>query len=69
MDIQKIAQALVNELQSEQATVQNNLQKLQGAVQGVDLLYSRVIAELEKEQQDEQDNKAKDKKSKPKKSK
>ncbi len=67
MNIQEIAQQLVNELNGELSKKTEEHQLLQGAIQGVNLLYTRLQeAEQKVTDEHEQDNKTKARKSKSK---
>lgn len=63
MDLQKIAQELVDELNGEIKKSQENTTLLNGAVQGVNLLYNRLRVLIEEaEKKNAEDNKVADEK-------
>lgn len=47
INLQKIAQDLVDKLQSELTQTKTNAMLLEGAVKGVDLLYSELTKQLQ----------------------
>jgi hypothetical protein len=57
MNAQEIAQQLVNELNGELSKKVEEQQLLQGAIQGINLFYTRLKEAQEKAAEDEQNSK------------
>ena len=49
MDVQKIAQDLISKLEEEKQNLDSQKVEINGAIQGINLLFSKMVEEQQKE--------------------